>query len=154
MVSLSSSWLRELEVVVKAGERHPRNYHAWEYARRLFSLIGGVVGDPIEGDGEKAEAAMARKSVEKVRKWCFLHPRDISAWTFLSWLLERVFGGDEKRDGCGREIVDTVSFQTKEFVRNYRWTGESIEWFLTNTARLTTENIGADKKILRDCDRH
>jgi len=112
-------WDEELEVVMKAGERHPRNYYAWGYARDLLRELAG------EG--------LARGGVGRVQRWCLQHPRDVSGWAFLEFLLREV--GSEGREG-GEEEVRRVVWETREFVRKYEWRGESIEWFLKSVQRL------------------
>ena len=106
-------WDGELGVVMRAGERHPRNYYAWQYARVLFRLVRGkLIGqDVVEG-------------LERVKGWCFLHPRDISGWGFLMFLVHVVV------EGGGGEEVRRVVRETREWVRKYGWKGESVEWFL------------------------
>lgn len=101
---------------MRAGERHPRNYYAWDYARQLFATLS-------EREEEGSEAEMARGSVEVVQKWCLAHPRDVSGWAFLAFLLARV-------DGVGEEERGRVVQDTRAFVEKYKWRGESVEWFL------------------------
>ncbi|MCJ1380515.1 hypothetical protein MMC17_003623 [Xylographa soralifera] len=113
-----SAFLRaEMDVVLQAAERHTANYHAFHYGRRVLRLHPGVW---ICGDGEGV--------VEKVRRWCFAHPRDGSGWGFLAFLLRYeglvVDGGEEKG------LIGKVSDQTREFVTAVGWKGESVEWFL------------------------
>lgn len=114
-------WDEELEVVMKAGERHPRNYYAWAYARDLLR--------------EWAGEGLARGVVGRVHRWCLQHPRDVSGWAFLEFLLREVGGEGEGRMGGGEEVRRVV-WETKEFVRKYEWRGESIEWFLKSVQRL------------------
>lgn len=123
-------WERELRIVMKAGETHPRNYHAWEYARRLFgSLFLGRYGAIL---GLRGRKICWEESVKKVHKWCLMHPRDVSGWTFLVFLLRKVLE-DENKDWVdvkkSAEVV-RVLWETREFVRKYDWKGESVEWFL------------------------
>jgi hypothetical protein len=114
-IPLVGFWREELSIIMRAGERHPRNYYAWNYARQLFATLSE------REEGSKAE--MARASVEVVKKWCLAHPRDVSGWAFLAFLLGRVDGVGEKERG--RVVQDT-----RAFVRKYKWRGESVEWFL------------------------
>lgn len=121
-------WDGELGIVMKAGERHPRNYYAWQYARQLFSYVCSE--HPGQGDwcGE-----VLHDSIGLVHRWCLMHPRDVSGWAFLVFLLEqsRSQGCDEgdKRNGSKDEMRVSAS-ETREFARKYEWKGESIEWFL------------------------
>lgn len=118
-------WEEELVVVMKAGERHPRNYYAWNYARQLYSII--------LGRSETAGVQLMNKSLVKMKKWCLEHPRDISGWAFLAFLLERtekggVSGGDA--DLVDKDKRGRVVQETKAFVRMFEWRGESVGWFL------------------------
>ncbi|MCJ1315370.1 hypothetical protein MMC15_000689 [Xylographa vitiligo] len=107
----------ETDVVLQAAERHNANYHAFHYGRRVLSLHTGVWSCE---DGERV--------VEKVRRWCFAHPRDGSGWGFLAFLI--------RHDGlvmdCGKRkcLIGNVSRQTRDFVTALGWKGESVEWFL------------------------
>ncbi|KAF2846367.1 protein prenylyltransferase [Plenodomus tracheiphilus IPT5] len=65
-------WYAELAAVCKSGERHPKNYYAWQYARRILPRM----------IYEKEEVF-----VDVVKDWCCKHPSDISGWTFLLALL-------------------------------------------------------------------
>ena len=125
---------KELEVVMKAGERHPRNYYGWEYARAVVRIVGERVSD--EGNGMED---LIGESVEKVKGWCFMHPRDVSGWCLLVWLVERM--GEGLDDGIvGKDqIAGKVMWEAQEFVRKYEWRGESMEWLLKNIERLTTD---------------
>ncbi|RMZ69479.1 prenyltransferase [Pyrenophora seminiperda CCB06] len=72
----SAFWLRELDAVCKSGEQHPKNYHAWQYARKLI---------------QKIEAPdIHEEYAHRVRTWCCRHPSDISGWSFLMYLLSRI----------------------------------------------------------------
>lgn len=124
-------WDGELVMVMKAGERHARNYYAWQYARLLFSFVRFERTELVgrgHWDGE-----VLRDSVGLVRGWCLMHPRDISGWAFLVFLLEQL-----RDEGCGeggkmKELEDEIGIsasETEEFARKYEWKGESIEWFL------------------------
>jgi len=76
--SLRSVLLSELDVVSKSGERHPKNYYAWQYARRLFGRFVMI---------SEEDFSVLYECVEKVREWCVQHPGDISGWMFLAWML-------------------------------------------------------------------
>lgn len=98
---------------------------------------------------------LVEDSVAAVQKWCFAHPRDISGWAFLVFLLremrhdeipgtpaviasataamengtdkgaERAEMATAKEDAAQRVVAET-----KEFVRKFGWKGASVEWFL------------------------
>ncbi|KAL9138430.1 MAG: hypothetical protein Q9175_000361 [Cornicularia normoerica] len=124
-------WDEELVIVMKAGERHPRNYYGWQYARQLFSFVQSQRSELVERRHWDRE--MLRDSIGLVHRWCLMHPRDISGWTFMVFLLEQLRNDrcdeGEKRKGAEDEIGISAS-ETKFFARKYEWKGESIEWFL------------------------
>lgn len=106
---------RELEIVMVAGERHARNYHAWEYARQVVRMAGGRLG---------AEAW--EEAVGMVHRWCLMHPRDISGWAFLVFILDQSVDVDR--------VAMDVFRKTRHFVKKFHWKGESIEWFLKSAS--------------------
>ncbi|EUC50069.1 hypothetical protein COCMIDRAFT_82996 [Bipolaris oryzae ATCC 44560] len=69
-------WNNELEAVCKSGEQHPKNYHAWQYARRLVQKAHSLGQDD--------------QFAQLVKKWCCRHPSDISGWSFLLYLMPRL----------------------------------------------------------------
>lgn len=136
---LKGFWDKELAVAMKAAERHPRNYYAWQYARELFSLVcsegSGLVG------GRQRQRVLLRDGIGRVRAWCLMHPRDISGWAFLVFLLEQL-RNDSCDEAANREMeneIRTSSRETKEFTKRYGWKGESIEWFLNAMKTLNVD---------------
>lgn len=118
---------QELEVVMKAAEKHPGNYHAWNYARDVIRSFS-----PFETKNGCEEGDW-KSWVETVQRWCFGHPRDISGWTFLSFLLDQYM----RFTDLGRsDIIIDVFCKTQEFKRNLNWEGESVEWFLRSASSL------------------
>ncbi|KAF2833979.1 protein prenylyltransferase [Ophiobolus disseminans] len=83
-------WRKELSAVFKSGERHPKNYYAWQYARRLEERI----------DGLDATLDFA----QRVKLWCCRHPSDISGWSCLLYLLPKVEPPSE-RQKLVREVL-------------------------------------------------
>ncbi|OAK95945.1 protein prenylyltransferase [Phaeosphaeriaceae sp. SRC1lsM3a] len=69
-------WRTELESVCKSGEQHPKNYYAWQYARRLVERIDGT--DTI------------LEFTQRVKDWCCKHPSDTSGWSCLNYLIPMV----------------------------------------------------------------
>ena len=119
---IMSQWDYELSIVMKAGERHPRNYYAWQYARQLLQLVDGELSPQMKG--------IRVESLGKAHQWCLMHPRDVSGWGFLVFLMasEETVDGDSD----GKRIVR----ETREWVRKYEWEGESMEWFLKAVGQL------------------
>lgn len=126
-------WDEELGVVMKAGERHPRNYYAWDYARDLLRELAGWQG---QGGGDGRRKGLARGGLGEVHRWCLQHPRDVSGWAFLEFLLREICGEGEGQMGGGEVEVTRVVWETREFVRKYEWRGGSIEWFLKSVQRV------------------
>ncbi|KAI4162569.1 MAG: hypothetical protein LQ342_003800 [Letrouitia transgressa] len=127
----------ELAIVMKAGERHARNYYAWDYARQLFGLFSKK-GDFCESNISKEEWITSTRvmSITTVHKWCLVHPRDISGWAFLTFLIgqdvqspgsKRTEGKEGDRD---QDMSENIIRITKEFIRKFKLRGESVEWFL------------------------
>ncbi|MCJ1433635.1 hypothetical protein MMC27_002998 [Xylographa pallens] len=116
----------EMDVILQAAERHKANYHAFHYGRRLLRLYPEVWGYEEKGE-----------VVEKLRRWCFAHPRDGSGWGFLAFLLRHdgLVMDSAKRKG----LIGKVSHQTREFVAALRWKGESLEWFLREMDNTTKQ---------------
>ena len=151
-----------------AAERHPRNYYAWDYARQALGLISSQPLDANNGTAERRGGAepdkkrlvVAAGSVRAVQAWCFRHPRDISGWAFLEFLLRALRGGysssysspygrsnlrssricemvleekEQKQEEIrekDREEEQRVLRETREFTKKFAWRGGSVEWFL------------------------
>ena len=128
--SVKRFWNEELGVVMRAGERHPRNYYAWQYARVLFRIVEEKMR------GVEGWSGLLGETVGRVKGWCLLHPRDISGWGFLMFLMQVVEGGGGDE---ARQEVQRVVRETWEWVRKYEWKGESVEWFLKGVAQLGLE---------------
>lgn len=83
-------WRKELTTVFKSGERHSKNYYAWQYARRLEERV----------DGLDATLDFA----QRVKLWCCRHPGDISGWSCLLYLVPKVEPPSE-RQKLVREVL-------------------------------------------------
>lgn len=131
---------RELKIVMLAGERHARNYSAWEYARQAIRISLGM---GRQGKDERETEKMVHRGLDSrvweqcarmVHQWCLMHPRDISGWAFLVYIMDLRNQPRDIWDGDGvidAEAVTKEIFQkTQDFVRRFEWKGESIEWFL------------------------
>ena len=70
-------WHAEIAAVCKSGEQHPKNYYAWQYARRLMPRIGS--------------SSTKFEIVHHIKDWCYKHPSDISGWSFLLSLVPGLF---------------------------------------------------------------
>lgn len=127
------AWVkRELEIVMIAGERHPRNYYAWEYARGVIRM--GLRTMRRRGWEE---------SVRMVHRWCLTHPRDISGWTFLVFLLDQTYHSVEYTDTDKMLAIDhtikDIFQKSRDFVEKFQWRGESMEWFIHSATHLQSQ---------------
>lgn len=75
----------ELRTICNAGEQHPLNYHAWDFARRLMDSVTDYA-DLSELDLPRLLSA----TTELVQDWCLSHLADTSGWSFLLYMLERL----------------------------------------------------------------
>ncbi|KAL9035209.1 MAG: hypothetical protein Q9214_006693 [Letrouitia sp. 1 TL-2023] len=127
----------ELAIVMKAGERHARNYYAWDYARQVFGLFSRK-GDFCESKILKEEWITSTRvmGITMVHKWCLAHPRDISGWAFLIFLIRHDvqspgFKRTEGKEGdIDQNLSEHIIHTTEEFIRKFKLRGESVEWFL------------------------
>lgn len=121
-------WRAELAAVCKSGERHPKNYYAWQYARRIAPRL---TDDDKEG------------FVNILKDWCCKHPSDISGWTFLLVLLTEMRNETKALNVSMDVIKYTVRLQAEQ---------ESLWVFIKTTALrvLTQEGYLEVCALLRD----
>jgi hypothetical protein len=80
----------ELDAVFRAGEQHPKNYYAWQYARRLLLEIERLYEDETKHGWKISYHSFLCTCALLVKSWCCKHPSDISGWAFLLFLLPRI----------------------------------------------------------------
>jgi hypothetical protein len=80
----------ELTSVCRSGERHPKNYYAWQYARNLIDSVDG------------ADATILARYV---KDWCCQNPSDISGWSCLIYIILKV-KDLQKRLELARAIIN------------------------------------------------
>ncbi|KAI9853239.1 MAG: hypothetical protein M1824_001493 [Vezdaea acicularis] len=68
---------KELAVVIKAAERHPKNYYAWNYLHLLLSQLKAYEIDSDLIGGFRL----------RVGEWCQKNPGDTSGWSFMLKLI-------------------------------------------------------------------
>ena len=135
---LAEEWLgRELEIVLATGERHFANYYAFAYARRLVALSQ-------DGGEEKGEGMNWRGLIERMRGWCLAHPRDVSGWGFLCFLLQR-----EGTDVAVSEVVGVV----RESAEKFAWKGKGVSWFLKAAGQVKEDSNRESATVENDNDR-
>lgn len=112
------------KVVMVAGEKHPRNYHAWHHARYLMTLVDWSC-DKTRQD-----------TLQVVLDWCKRHHDDTSGWSFLQSLLLT----DGRYD---QETVACVLQDVLRLAHSLRWSNESVWVFLrTITASRVSQDLG------------
>ena len=67
----------EMTVILAAAERHPKNYHAWTYARWIWLHLWN----------EPESQSRLPQLNERIRSWCVSNISDISGWMFYLWFL-------------------------------------------------------------------
>jgi hypothetical protein len=106
-----ASFLRdEIYAVFKSAEQHPKNYHAWQYARRLMNKI--------ESSDLKQNLAL------RVKDWCCRHPSDISGWSFLLYMMPRLESVSSKKELARDVLHYAIRLRTEQ---------ESIWLFIRTT---------------------
>ncbi|KAI1291622.1 hypothetical protein F5Y03DRAFT_30370 [Xylaria venustula] len=97
------------QVVMVAGERHPRNYVAWQHARLLLDR----------------DLSLAATVAFDVKEFCLRHHSDISCWAFLLDCIARIQDEESRRSICSSVLDDVLSL-----TESFRWTNESVWVFL------------------------
>lgn len=124
-MDLSEDFLKhELIIIFRSAGRHQHNYYAWQYARRLISLL-----DPIFAKENSVRAHVQSGLLEETLKWCLQNPSDISGWSFLLFLIQRPISDTAQ--------VTAIMQQIAEFTTSYRWNKEALWHFLRTTLLLT-----------------
>jgi hypothetical protein len=118
----SDIWHSELTSVGKSGERHPKNYYAWQYGRRLADQIDGA---------DTTEFARC------VKDWCCKNPSDISGWSCLIYLILKLEALQERL-----ELVRAIM----NYAVNLRSEHESL-WVFIRTI-LAHETLGEGRNPL------
>ncbi|KAJ5665657.1 Protein prenyltransferase [Penicillium maclennaniae] len=114
----------ELDIVLRAGELHPKNYYAFNYMRQLHLLLAHIPTDVKDRASWTVE--LARILINPTLDWCLAHPRDISGWAFEKYLLEQVPQQQIRAENARRAL---------RFARDVGWEGESLWTFVDQTVR-------------------
>lgn len=139
--SLSDNFIREWGIILKSAERHPKNYYAWQYARRLVAGQSDHAGHFYARKERYAELSpnydIVDLSADMVHDWCIRNPSDTSAWSFYYFLLSCF---DAKKDTLGEFV-----YQSIERAHSFRWKHESFWVFL--------RTVIADSKLTSQTER-
>ncbi|PGH32626.1 hypothetical protein GX50_04601 [[Emmonsia] crescens] len=145
----------EVSIVLQAGTHHPKNYYAFSYLREFMGLFADALApcqvSTTTGQQQPVTIQLGNLAgmvLETLHTWClaYSHRRDISAWSFLLWLLEVV--GDV--DGDVSSLRKTIVDKTARFGAEVSWYGEGLWIFVDLAVRrfgvdvdwLTTESRG------------
>jgi hypothetical protein len=133
----SREWvLGELEVVLKAGERHQHNYYAFLYARRVIASAAKLLSDHTDPPPLHLEI------LQRQLAWCKAHPSDTSGWSFLAFWVRSFLTETERRE--------TV-YLVLNFAKTLEWQGEALWAFLKSfVARDEHPHDGFPIEIARD----
>jgi len=108
----------ELQVVLRAGTQHPKNYPAWDYARTVVNIL--KANEPLEqGDLNLSKVLL------RTHSWCLSHPTDTSGWSFLWFLLSQ----SSNTLDVGAQLVQ----KTLDTSLSFRWSSEAVWSFLRVT---------------------
>ena len=96
--ALQDLYTIELQIVMRAADRHPRNFYAWGYARALFTYLINLSFTPSPSPNKETppnnspilSISLALSALPRTHSWCMTHPRDISGWTFLVFLIQQL----------------------------------------------------------------
>jgi hypothetical protein len=106
---------KEIDAVLKAGERHKHNYYAWQYARRLCGSL--------HVSCELADRRpLTVRITSQILAWCRKNPGDISGWTFLLFLMHQP-------DYEEAEHINTIE-EVLAFAEAMRWQKEALWHYL------------------------
>ncbi|PGH08267.1 hypothetical protein AJ79_06053 [Helicocarpus griseus UAMH5409] len=132
----------EVSIVLQAGAHHPKNYYAFSYLREFMGLFANALAQG--GKRSIRLQDLAKSVVETVHTWCLTYSRrrDISAWSFLLWLLEAMGDGDDNEDAS--ELCKIVIDKTAHLGEELSWEGEGL-WIFVD---LAASRFGVDVEWL------
>ena len=123
----------EISIVFRSAERHQHNYYAWQYARRLISLLF-----PAISKDNITECRVTDNLLDETSAWCIQHPSDTSGWSFLFFLMQR-----SKQN---HKPIILIMQKAAAFASSYRWRKEALLHFLSTTL-LMTEIVPEDLRV-------
>ncbi|KAI9712630.1 MAG: hypothetical protein M1812_006810 [Candelaria pacifica] len=140
-VSAGKDWdevyITELTLVMKAGERHPKNYYAWDYARRLFRIFKHQ--EQVSSQNAVLKRII-RESISIIHGWCLSHADDISGWGFLIYLIS--YSSDNM------EIIVQTLRRTLDLAFSFQWSHESLWVFVRTLLASKTYISSSQRRIL------
>jgi hypothetical protein len=104
----------ELNSVLKAGERHPKNYYAFQYARKLLTRSDVIYTNETRHAWKATYPEFLIKCALLVKGWCCMHPSDISGWSFLLFLLPRLESISTRQEIISQVLDYALRLQAKQ----------------------------------------
>ncbi|KAF2100466.1 hypothetical protein NA57DRAFT_74075 [Rhizodiscina lignyota] len=127
---------REMAVVFKAAERHPHNYYAWQYLRRLLEVFTDEELPEYFATQKFNVSLKIRSELPiAVLSWCLANPSDASGWSFLTYFVYSRWLAPTP------EKTDEIILHVMQFIMNVRWMGEAVWTFLKLAPRQSTERF-------------
>jgi hypothetical protein len=122
---MAEFWHHELAAVCKSGQQHPKNYHAWQYARRLVQNI--------------ASREVVDEVARRVKDWCCRHPSDISGWSFLLYLMP-IIATPLQRELVGDVVKYAINLDSEQ---------ESLWMFIRTALAMHNTELSASYQSLQ-----
>jgi len=107
----------ELMAILNAAEKHPNNYYAWQYARRLFN--SSFMTFALRHESHRLNWSVLSNSL---LDWCLSHPSDTSGWSFVLFLMIH-------RESDPQTNFH-LAFRVFNFAENVGWRKEALWVFL------------------------
>jgi Protein prenyltransferase alpha subunit repeat len=128
----------EMSTVIHAAETHPKNYHAWTYARWIWLSLWNHPNSEAKWQFPQQSARIAT--------WCRTNVSDISGWSFYLWFL----GGDRPwREPLEKLQKIPVAVRNVVTMSQHIAPGHEAVWaFCTAFALGMEEVLGYEDRVL------
>jgi len=124
--------------VFRSAEQHPKNYYAWQYARKMMSRAGELPQNNTQLERNNWLDNFVAASATLVKKWCLQHPSDISGWSYLVFHLRLVKNSNRRNEIAGSILNFAIDVRSKQ---------ESIWVFIRSTLADPTLKIDGHLQI-------
>ncbi|KZF25710.1 hypothetical protein L228DRAFT_82163 [Xylona heveae TC161] len=133
--------MSELRLVMKAAERHPKNYYAWNYAREMIYLADTWRSATTTVFADSNRSDLYITFCRSVQEWCLTHASDTSGWSFLLFLLRR---GDRDVDYVSAVPLQLVQ-EVVDLTLNFKWEHEAV-WCFLRSVLASSEILSVDQR--------
>jgi protein prenyltransferase alpha subunit repeat containing protein 1 len=142
-------FMQTLEVVCVAGELHPHNYYAWQFARWHFmAVLRSASKETIREDRTRSPSEASTfvsdlfvEALSIVQNWCNMHPADASGWSYL-WFLLRERTSVDSETGTRETQTEVLNTALGNALR-WNQASESI-WTLIRNILSSPECVTAE----------